>query len=54
MLLQQEKRTKIHVKSAMMVVLRGLKGENDSVKAISSKEVGRAVEESNVMDSGGV
>ena len=47
----KEKRTKIHVKNVMMMVLRGPKRENDSVKAIGSKEVGRAVEESNVMGS---
>ena len=47
----KEKRTKIHVKNVMMMVLRGPKSENDSVKAIGSKEVGRAVEESNAMDS---
>ena len=47
----KEKRTKIHVKNVMMMVLRGLKREHDSVKAIGSKEVGRAVEESNVKDS---
>ena len=39
------------MKNVMMMVLRGLKRENDSVKVIGSKEVGRAVEESNVMDS---
>ena len=49
----KEKRTKIHVKNVMMV-LRGLKRENDSVKAIGSKDVGRAVRESNVMDSSSV
>ena len=45
----KEKQTKIHMKDVAMMVLRGLKRENDSVKAIGLKEVGRAVEESNVM-----
>ena len=45
------KRTKIHVKNVLLMVYRGLKRENDSVKAIGSKEVGRAIEESNAMDS---
>ena len=47
----KEKRTKIHVKNVMMMALRDLKRENDSVKAIGSKEIGRAVGESNVVDS---
>ena len=46
-----EKRTKIHGKNVMMMVLRSLKRENDSVNAVGSKEVGRAVEESNMMGS---
>ena len=48
----EEKRTKIHVKNVMMV-LRGLScvAVTDSKSTIGSKEVGRAVEESNVMDS---
>ena len=47
----KEKRTKIHVKNVMMMMLRGLRRENDFVKVIGSKEVGRAVEESNTMNS---
>ena len=48
----KEKRTKIHVKNVMMMVLRGLSyvAFADSESTIDSKEVGRAVEESNVMD----
>ena len=38
-------------KDVMMMVHRGPKGENDTVKATSSKEVGRAAEEPNAMDS---
>ena len=46
-------RTKIHVKNVMMMVLRCLSyvAFTDSKSTIGSKEVGRAVEESNVMDS---
>ena len=49
----QEKRTKIHVKNVMMMVLRGLSyvAFTDSESTIGSKEVGRVVEKSNVMDS---
>ena len=49
----KEKRTKIRVKNVMMMVLRGLScvAFTDSESTIGSKEVGRAVEESNVMDS---
>ena len=47
----KEKRTKIHVKNVMIMAHRGLKRENDSVKATGSKEGGRAVGETNVMDS---
>ena len=48
-----EKRTKIHVKNVMMMVLRGLSyvAFTDSESTIGSEEVGRVVEESNVMDS---
>ena len=49
----KEKRTMIHVKNVMMMVFRGLSyvALTDSESTIGSKEVGRAVEESNVMDS---
>ena len=47
----EEKRIKINVKNVMMMVLRGLKRETDSMKANGSKEVGRIGEESNAMDS---
>ena len=47
------KRTEIHVKNVMIMVLRGLSfvSFTYSESTIGSKEVGRAVEESNVMDS---
>ena len=49
----KEKRTKIHVKNVMMMVLRGLSyvALTDNENTIGSKEVGSAVEESNAMDS---
>ena len=49
----KEKRTKTHVKNVMMMVLRGLSyiAFTDSDSTIGSKEVGRTVEESNVMDN---
>ena len=47
----KDERSKTHEKNVMFMVFRGLKRENGSVKAFGSKEVGRAVEEFNVLDS---
>ena len=49
----KKKLTKIHLKNVMMMVLRGLSyvAFTDSKSTIRSKKVGRAVQESNVMDS---
>ena len=49
----KDERTKTHVKNVMLMVLRGLRyvAFTYSESTIGSKEVDRAVEESNVMDS---
>ena len=47
----KDERTKTHVKNVILMVFRGLKRKNHSVKAIGSREVGRVGEESNAMDS---
>ena len=49
-LLQQIDQAKNHIKNFVVAVLKGLKREIDSVKAISSMEVGVTCEEPNVIE----
>ena len=47
----EDRQTESHVKNVVMNVSRGLRRENDSVRAIGLEEVGEVDEESNVMNS---